>query len=153
MAAITPIIYAWQAQNTAGDTKKKCTSAVVFVGMCTGNIIGPLLYNLNDAPLYRPGLISSLAMFVLSGILGAVIPLYLVILNKRHAKKREALGKNVDIVDESMVRKRQTKMVEDVLQVEDAGQGSSQASKKRLEDDQGLKDMTDLQNEDFVFVY
>jgi hypothetical protein len=38
MAAITPMIYTWEAQNTAGDTKRKCTSAVVLVGMCTGNV-------------------------------------------------------------------------------------------------------------------
>lgn len=38
LASITPLIYAWQAQNTAGDTKKKCTSAMVFIGMCTGNV-------------------------------------------------------------------------------------------------------------------
>ncbi|KMK58326.1 MFS transporter, putative [Aspergillus fumigatus Z5] len=37
LAAITPLIYAWEAQNTAGDTKRKCTSAVVLVGMCAGN--------------------------------------------------------------------------------------------------------------------
>lgn len=42
LAAITPLIYNWQASNTAGDTKKKCTSAIVFIGMCLGNIIGPL---------------------------------------------------------------------------------------------------------------
>lgn len=42
LAAITPLIFNWQATNTAGDTKKKCTSAVVFVGMCLGNVIGPL---------------------------------------------------------------------------------------------------------------
>lgn len=42
MAGITPMIYNWQASNTAGDTKKKTTSAVVFVGMCLGNVIGPL---------------------------------------------------------------------------------------------------------------
>lgn len=71
LAAITPILVAWQAQNTGGDTKKKCTSAIVFVGMCTGNVIGPLLYSTDDAPLYRPGLISNLAMFVLVGILSA----------------------------------------------------------------------------------
>lgn len=70
LAAITPMIYAWSAQNTAGDTKKKTTSAVVFVGMCTGNIIGPLLYNVNDAPEYRPGLIANLVMFALVGALG-----------------------------------------------------------------------------------
>lgn len=67
MAAITPLIYAWQAQNTGGDTKKKCTSAMVFIGMCTGNVIGPLLYSPDQAPLYRPGLISNLIMFALVG--------------------------------------------------------------------------------------
>lgn len=38
LAVVTPMVYAWQAQNTAGDTKRKCTSGVVFVGMCTGNV-------------------------------------------------------------------------------------------------------------------
>lgn len=38
MAAITPIIYTWEAQNTAGDTKRKVTSAIVLIGMCTGNV-------------------------------------------------------------------------------------------------------------------
>lgn len=70
LGAITPMIYAWSAQNTAGDTKKKTTSAVVFVGMCTGNIIGPFLYSTNDAPQYRPGLIANLIMFALVGALG-----------------------------------------------------------------------------------
>lgn len=70
LAAITPLIYTWQAQNTAGDTKKKTTSAVVFIGMCTGNIIGPLLYSVDDAPVYRPGLISNLVMFILVAIMG-----------------------------------------------------------------------------------
>lgn len=50
MAAITPLIYTWEAQNTAGDTKRKCTSAVVLVGMCTGNVTaqytGPHLFNI-----------------------------------------------------------------------------------------------------------
>lgn len=31
LAAITPIIFAWSAQNTGGDTKKKTNSAVMFV--------------------------------------------------------------------------------------------------------------------------
>lgn len=69
MASITPLIYAWQEQNTAGDTKRKCTSGIVFVGMCAGNVIGPLLYSTEDAPLYRVGLIADLAMFVTVGVI------------------------------------------------------------------------------------
>ena len=67
------MIYTWQAQNTGGDTKKKCTSGIVFIGMCTGNVIGPLLYSTDQAPLYRKGLIADLAMFVLVGTVSAYV--------------------------------------------------------------------------------
>lgn len=137
------------------------------MGMCTGNIIGPLLYSTDDAPLYRPGLISNLIMFVLSGILGmcvyrpyqpsfstldkliicSLIPLYLMYLNKMNAKKREQLGKSANIVDQSMMRKKEmqeSKAVE-LEQHEQQPRG--------LEEDNGLQDLSDLKNEDFIYVY
>ncbi|KAH7304676.1 allantoate permease [Stachybotrys elegans] len=143
LGAITPMVYSWSAQNTAGDTKKKTSSAVMFMGMCTGNIIGPLLYNVRDAPTYRPGLISNLIMFVLVGALGLLIPLYLMALNRWHAKKREELGKRTDLVDESMMQKKDwTKEIE--LEMNQT---------KAVEEDNGLQDQTDLKNEDFIYVY
>ncbi|GJC86030.1 putative transporter C417.10 [Colletotrichum liriopes] len=149
LAAITPLIYTWQAQNTAGDTKKKTTSAVVFIGMCTGNIIGPLLYSVDDAPVYRPGLISNLVMFILVAFMGALIPLYLKYLNVQHAKRREALGKSTQIVDESMMR---NKDVQDSKAVE-LEEDPQRQQHRAIEEDHGLQDMTDLKNEDFIFVY
>jgi hypothetical protein len=68
-ATITPLVYAWSAQNTAGDTKRKCSSGVVFVGMCTGNVIGPQLYAPKQAPTYRPGLLSNLILFIIVAII------------------------------------------------------------------------------------
>ncbi|KAL2145895.1 hypothetical protein VTI28DRAFT_5977 [Corynascus sepedonium] len=147
LAAITPLIYAWQAQNTGGDTKKKCTSAMVFIGMCTGNVIGPLLYDESQAPLYRTGLISNLIMFALVGGISAIIPFYLMFLNRRHAKRRQELGKNAVVVDESMMAKNQ---MEDSKTVEIEEVSRRQ---KALEEDNALRDMTDLQNEDFIYVY
>ncbi|KAJ5263537.1 hypothetical protein N7478_011142 [Penicillium angulare] len=148
MAAITPLIYAWQAQNTGGDTKKKCTSAMVFVGMCAGNVIGPLLYSTDDAPLYRPGLIANLVMFVLVGILSALVPFYLMYLNRQHAKHREELGKSAVVVDESMIS---TKNAEGAKAVElEEAPVDQQTS---VENDNGLRDITDLKNEDFIYVY
>lgn len=153
MAAITPLIYAWQAQNTGGDTKKKCTSAMVFIGMCTGNVIGPLLYSTDQAPLYRPGLIADLIMFVLVGALSALIPFYLMFLNRRHARRREELGKTAEVVDESMVGKGRLETSK-AVEVEEGGIGADDARQQRsLEEDNALKDMTDLRNEDFIFVY
>ncbi|KAK1992710.1 major facilitator superfamily transporter [Colletotrichum falcatum] len=149
LAAITPLIFAWQAQNTAGDTKKKATSAVVFIGMCTGNIIGPLLYSVDDAPVYRPGLISNLVMFILVAFMGALLPLYLKYLNAQHAKRREALGKSANVVDESMMR---NKDVQDGKEVE-LEEDPQRHQHKAIEEDHGLQDMTDLKNEDFIFVY
>ncbi|KAH8670703.1 major facilitator superfamily domain-containing protein [Ilyonectria robusta] len=148
LAAITPLIYAWQAQNTAGDTKKKCTSGMVFIGMCTGNVIGPLLYSTDDAPLYRTGLIANLAMFVTVGIVSALIPFYLMHLNKQHEKRRLELGKTGQVTDMSMMRKTQLQESKAVTLEEDID--NRQIS---VEEDNGLQDMTDLKNEDFIYVY
>lgn len=147
LGAITPMVYAWSAQNTGGDTKKKTSSAMMFMGMCTGNIIGPLLYNTKDAPLYRPGLIANLIMFITVGVLGLLIPMYLMVLNRWHAKRREELGKQANVVDESMVRRKdmqESKAVE-LEQNEQLG--------TNIEDDNGLNDLPDLKNEDFIYVY
>ena len=38
--AISPLIYSWSGQNTGGDTKRKMTTAVLFIGASAGNIIG-----------------------------------------------------------------------------------------------------------------
>lgn len=146
LAAITPLMYTWHVQNTAGDTKKKCTSAMVFVGMCTGNVIGPLLYSVDDAPLYRPGLIANLVMFVLVGIVALLIPMYLALLNKRHAKRREELGKSAVRVDESMMKKTEITQGKEI-EMEEGHEASAP------ERDNGFSDLTDMANEDFIYVY
>ncbi|KAJ6024376.1 Major facilitator superfamily domain general substrate transporter [Penicillium herquei] len=147
LAGITPMLYAWQAQNTAGDTKKKCTSGIVFVGMCTGNVVGPLLYSTDEAPLYRTGLIADLAMFVTVGVICALTPFYLAYLNKKHEKRRLELGKSAHLPDMSMVdteKLRESKAME----VEDI-----KDQRAAVENDKGLLDVTDLKNEDFIYVY
>ncbi|KAH9894530.1 MFS general substrate transporter [Xylariomycetidae sp. FL2044] len=146
LGAITPMVYTWSAQNTGGDTKKKTSSAMMFMGMCTGNIIGPLLYNINDAPLYRPGLIANLIMFILVGILGLLIPMYLMVLNKWHARKREELGKQANLVDESMLRRKD-------MQGGKAVELEHNEQMRTIEEDNGLQDLPDLKNEDFIYVY
>ncbi|GLA47048.1 hypothetical protein AnigIFM63604_000912 [Aspergillus niger] len=145
LAAITPLVYAWEAQNTAGDTKRKCTSAVVLIGMCAGNVgfFAPL-----PAPLYRPGLISNLILFVLVAVFAILANLYLIYLNRKHARRRTELGKSAQIVDESMLRKKAVEQGK-VLEVEDVNVNVNVLG----DNDKGFSDMTDLKNEDFIFVY
>ncbi|KAK0105914.1 hypothetical protein ONS95_004427 [Cadophora gregata] len=143
LAGITPLIYSWHIQNTAGDTKRKVTTALVFIGMCAGNIIGPLLYSAEDKPYYRTGLISNLAMFCFVEFLVGFIMLYLKFLNARHSRMRSAIGKSAHILDESMMRK---------TDLQNLGKGDVQQNTPR-EEDNAFADMTDLKNEDFIYVY
>lgn len=41
------------SSNIAGYTKKQFTGAVLFIGYCVGNIIGPQTFISTEAPLYH----------------------------------------------------------------------------------------------------
>ena len=71
-------------------------------------------------------------------------------LNRRHAKRREELGKNAVVVDESMLAKNQVESGK-VVEIEEGGTNAN--NHKALEDDNAMQDMTDIKNEDFIYVY
>ncbi|UNI17559.1 hypothetical protein JDV02_003891 [Purpureocillium takamizusanense] len=132
---ITPLIYSWSAQNTAGDTKRKTTSALVFIGSSAGNIVGPLLFTPDEAPAYSRGIRANLALFAAVVALVGLTSLHLRRLNRAHGRRRVALGKSADVADPSL---------------------ETAADAERMGGPKGAKafaDATDLENEDFVFVY
>ncbi|KAI9164141.1 hypothetical protein HJFPF1_05780 [Paramyrothecium foliicola] len=134
---ITPLIFSWEAQNTAGDTKRKVTTGVMFIGLCAGNVVGPLLYDPGQAPLYRTGLVGNLCMFILVPIITVIISFYLKYLNRKHAARRVQLGKSDVVIDLSMMRH---------VAVSEVFVDNQEST------DNALADLTDLQNEDFVYV-
>lgn len=99
---ISPLIYSWSAQNTAGDTKRKCTTAILFIGQSVGNVIGPQLYTTAEAPEYSRGLQSNLALFVVVAALSLITMAYVVFLNRSHSKRRVAAGKSAIVIDVSL---------------------------------------------------
>ncbi|KAK1638024.1 hypothetical protein BDP81DRAFT_470403 [Colletotrichum phormii] len=99
---ITTLIYSWSAANTAGDTKRKCTSAVLFIGQSVGNVVGPLLYKPAEAPRYTRGLTSNLVLYCVIVVLVVLVSLYLAFLNRSHSKRRVAMGKSAVIIDTSL---------------------------------------------------
>jgi hypothetical protein len=104
------------------------------------------LYTTAEKPLYRRGLISNLVLFVVLVIIVTFTTLYLMFLNKQHASRRVALGKSEVIVDRSMMNS-QERVISD--QVDEAnGEGAWAAGGEKAFDD-----ITDLKNEDFIFVY
>lgn len=53
------------ASNINGNTKKSTVSALYFIGYSAGCIIGPQLWQSEDAPRYNKGCISSIVSWVL----------------------------------------------------------------------------------------
>ncbi|KAJ7268743.1 MFS general substrate transporter [Mycena haematopus] len=138
--ALQPMLYTWSAQNTAGHTKKTCTTGIVFIAQCAGNILGPLVYKTQDKPYYKPGLTCDLICWILLAFFTLVTAAYLKFLNKRHADRRAALGKQAKIFDTSL---------------ETVKEGKRRAAENATADVQNLQsfdDLTDLANEDFIYV-
>ncbi|KAL4877377.1 major facilitator superfamily domain-containing protein [Aspergillus karnatakaensis] len=139
--AITPMIYSWAAGNTAGETKKKVINGILLVGQCAGNVVGPNLYTTEEAPLYRRGLLSNLAMFCVLVVLCVLNMMYIVYLNRQHEKRRVAMGKPAKIIDRSM------------QQVGEPEDDDLKGESGQTTDDNAFKDLTDFENEDFVYVF
>lgn len=74
------------ASNVKGNTKKSVTSAIFFVFYCIGCIVGPQLWQKQDAPRYSKGLTLSIVSF------GCLVCAFFVHLftSKRSNKKRDA---------------------------------------------------------------
>lgn len=78
--------------------------------------------------------------------------LYLIYLNKKHAKKRQALGESADIVHESMMAKHQFETSK-AMDMEDTVVDTIEDTAESNGADKGFSDITDLENEDFIYVY
>ncbi|KAF2478383.1 MFS general substrate transporter [Lindgomyces ingoldianus] len=139
---ISPLIYSWSGQNTGGDTKRKVTTGILFIGASAGNIIGPHLFTPAEAPHYSRGLRSNLALFVTIAVLVVLATAWIKILNRRHAATRTQMGKAAKIVDLSMETSRQMMDADEAVNAEVGGVG-----------EKAFDDETDLKNEDFIYVF
>lgn len=131
------LIVSWILANTAGQTKKSAMMSLYNAASSAGNIVGPMLFQSKDAPKYEPGLKATLSVYI--AIFWAVIVqvVNLVLMNKMQEKRRVAHGKSAKIHDHSM-DERYTDMNAD----NDGHVG-----------DFAFADLTDKQNDEFVYVY
>lgn len=134
-----PLIVTWIVGNTAGTTKKSIVMSLFNAATAAGNIVGPLLFSAKDAPAYLPGLRACLGIFV---ALVAVVLIQwgdLFVLNKVQERRRVSNGKPARMVDRSM---------------QDHYEGDAEA----FDDAEGLGDnafldLTDRENDEFVYIY
>lgn len=138
-----PLIVTWIIGNTAGTTKKSVIMSLYNAASSAGNIIGPLLFNEKDKPAYHPGLRACLGIF---STLAAVVLIQWVnlwFLNKQQARRRVQNGKRAEIVDLSM----QNDYHEMQDSLEEAGHETVQVG------DNAFQDLTDRENDEFVYIY
>ncbi|RSH80114.1 hypothetical protein EHS25_007316 [Saitozyma podzolica] len=141
---ITAIIFSWTFANTAGHTKKTTTTGMLYMGLTVGNIVGPQLYK--QAPYYREGLTANL--IVLCILFGTIIlqTFYLALLNKRNVKRRRAAGKTGAHYDYSLESSSHWAKLRERQQEAMVAEGHQETYNA-----QAFMDLTDLQNEDFVY--
>ncbi|KAK3312096.1 major facilitator superfamily domain-containing protein [Apodospora peruviana] len=129
------LIVSWILANTAGETKRSVMMSLYNAASSAGNIVGPLLFKESDKPAYLPGLRSTLGVYcAMIGVVGLQVG-NLMILNKMQGRRRVRNRKPRDIRDYSMEHRYQ------------AGEESEMLGQKAFED------LTDRENDEFVYVY
>lgn len=112
-------------------------------------MVGPLLFTPGEAPAYTRGLRANIALFTSVLCFVGITSVYLRWLNHAHGRRRVALGKNVAVVDASL----ETMENVGLLAAMRRGAEDASASDDDRPSDKAFSDATDLENEDFVFVY
>lgn len=132
-----PLLLSWVVGNTAGATKKSTTLALYQAGVSAGALSGPLLFSEDQAPKYLPGIRAVLGIFV--AMIGCVIIQFLNLawLNRLQRKSRVRNGKSAVIIDQSMR-----------AEVNTDGKMDEHPSS-----DPAASDLTDRQNDEFVYIY
>lgn len=99
-------VYAYNASNTSGHTKKSTINAMTLISFSVGNIVGSEIFQPKDAPEYIPGKIA--IMILLSVQLGISFLLRWVNLrlNKKKRKAIEEIKRQRGWTDEDIQRER-----------------------------------------------
>lgn len=131
------LIITWLIANTAGQMKTSVTLSVYSAGSSIGNVVGPWMFSSTDAPRYETALKITLGIYI--GIFWAVIiqVVNLVLLNRAQEKKRVSHEKPAKIHDHSIEEK-----YVDIAENNEYYIGNF-----------AFADLTDKQNNEFVYVY
>ncbi|RSH84062.1 hypothetical protein EHS25_005307 [Saitozyma podzolica] len=100
---LQPLLYAWANLNASGTTKRVIVIAVLFIGQCAGNVVGPQVYFDSEAPYYRTGLYVDIGCWSVLVLLCIAMFFHLRRLNRRQAIRRRELGLPEDLKDISIM--------------------------------------------------
>lgn len=82
--------------NIAGYTKRVTVGAMIFIAYAAGNIVGPHLFNANESPPYRSGMLSCIVCFAVTIPLCGALRVYYAGENSRRDEVLAARGERYD---------------------------------------------------------
>lgn len=91
------------SSNVAGTTKKQLTAAILFVGYCVGNIIGPQTFIASEAPGYHSAYVAMLVGYSVK--LAAVLVLYFHMYTSNKQRDRLAAGMDQSYEEKQAIEK------------------------------------------------
>jgi len=100
-------IYAYNASNTSGHTKKVTVNAITLATFCVANIVGTETFLPKDAPNYTPGKISILVLLSAECFLCLFMRWYNLHLNKKKQAGLAELKRVNGWTDKDVERERQ----------------------------------------------
>ncbi|KAK5172058.1 uncharacterized protein LTR77_003695 [Saxophila tyrrhenica] len=101
-SSLIVVALSFAASNVKGNTKKATVSGVFFLAYCTGCIVGPQLWQAEDAPRYIKGTSASVASWVLFMI---TLVVYRMVLSRENAKRDR--DQHVEVEDDTHDEKAQ----------------------------------------------
>ncbi|KAK7448781.1 hypothetical protein VKT23_013512 [Stygiomarasmius scandens] len=100
-------IYAWNASNTSGHTKKSTINALTLFTFSIGNIIGTEIFQPKDAPDYIPGKIAIMVLLAVQLGICVLLRWINVRLNKQKKKMVEEEKARRGWTDEDVQKERE----------------------------------------------
>ncbi|SJK97011.1 related to allantoate permease [Armillaria ostoyae] len=82
--------------NVGGQTKRAVANAAVFLGLCTGNIVGPFLFKTSEAPKYTTGIVGMLVANIVEVFVILALRILFLTSNKRRDRKMTEEGVKYD---------------------------------------------------------
>ncbi|KAJ8095534.1 hypothetical protein PM082_023061 [Marasmius tenuissimus] len=131
-----PLLISWIISNVAGQSKKATYMALYNFSSSFAHIFNPYLFEAKTAPSYLPGLRSVMIVFCVLILLVGLTALDLAWLNKRKEKQRIQNGKPAKLKDLSMAHKFDN---------------SETVDNQKLGEN-AFRDMTDKENDEFIYV-
>ncbi|KIP10651.1 hypothetical protein PHLGIDRAFT_208266 [Phlebiopsis gigantea 11061_1 CR5-6] len=101
------IVYAYNASNTSGHTKKVTVNAMTLAAFCVGNIIGAETFLPKDAPNYTPGKTAILILLSISFFLCFLIRWVNRQMNVKKQKQIQELKERNGWTDADIEKERQ----------------------------------------------